>query len=202
MTIWAAIPVKPLSEGKSRLANALSQETRIHLNARLFQRTLAAVSIVFPPAFIIVVSRDPDLRHIATSRGMQAIAEQGNELNAALFEAAALTPPTDGLLAISTDLPNLIPEDVRAMLAETEPPVTIAPDRAGIGTNALLTIPAACIPFRFGPDSFARHLSAANEHGITARIITRPGLAFDLDTEADLPLCPPEFLKKSSQKNW
>jgi 2-phospho-L-lactate guanylyltransferase (CobY/MobA/RfbA family) len=58
----------------------------------------------------------------------------------------------------------------------------------------LLTTPAACIPFRFGPDSFASHLSAANARRISARTITRPGLAFDLDTEADLPVCPPEFL--------
>ena len=194
MTLWAAIPVKPLAEGKSRLATALSQQARTRLNANLFQHTLATVSAVFPPARIIVITRDFSLRDIATARGMQAIAEQGFELNAALFEAAARIPPTDGMLAISTDLPNLTPEDLLAMLAESDSPVVIAPDRAATGTNALLTTPAACIPFRFGPDSFASHLSAANARGISARTITRPGLAFDLDTEADLPVCPPEFL--------
>jgi len=194
MKIWAAIPVKPLAEGKSRLAGALSLEARIRLNARLFRHTLDTVSAVFDPAHIIVVSRDSAPRDIAAARGMQVIAERGNELNAALFEAAAFIPPTDGLLAISTDLPNLSPEDVQAMLAELEPPVVIAPDREHQGTNALLTIPAARIPYRFGPNSFARHLAAAAEHNITPRTITRLGLAFDLDTEADLPLCPPEFL--------
>jgi 2-phospho-L-lactate guanylyltransferase len=194
MTIWAAIPVKPLAEGKSRLANALSQEARLRLNANLFKHTLAAVGAVFPPACIIVVTRDFSLREIATSSGVQAIAEQGFALNAALFEAAANIPPGDGMLAISTDLPNLTPEDLLAMLAESESPVVIAPDRAGKGTNALLTIPAACIPFRFGPDSFAAHLAAAKAANITARIVNRPGLAFDLDRQADLPLCPPEFL--------
>jgi 2-phospho-L-lactate guanylyltransferase len=194
MTIWAAIPVKPLAEGKSRLANALSQEARIRLNANLFKHTLAAVGAVFPPACIIVVTRDSSLRDIATAGGMQAIAERGFELNAALFEAAARIPPAGGMLAISTDLPNLTPEDVFSMLAESESPIVIAPDRAGKGTNALLTSPAACIPFRFGPDSLKSHQSAADARGIRARLITRPGLAFDLDTEFDLPLCPPEFL--------
>jgi len=194
MTIWAAIPVKPLAEGKSRLANALSQEARLRLNANLFKHTLAAVSAVFPPARIIVVTRDSALRDIAAAAGMQTIAEQGFALNAALFEAAASIPPAGGMLAISTDLPNLTPEDVLSMLAEPESPMVIAPDRAGKGTNALLTMPAACVPFRFGPDSFASHLSAATARAITARIVRRPGLAFDLDTEADLPLCPPEFL--------
>jgi 2-phospho-L-lactate guanylyltransferase len=194
MTLWAAIPVKPLAEGKSRLATALSPQARTRLNANLFRHTLAVVSAVFPPACIIVVTRDFSLRDIATSSGVQAIAEQGFELNAALFEAAARIPPADGMLAISTDLPKLTPEDVFAMLAESESRVVIAPDRAGQGTNALLTTPAACIPFRFGPDSFASHLSAAEARGISARAITRPGLAFDLDTQADLPACPPEFL--------
>jgi 2-phospho-L-lactate guanylyltransferase len=194
MTLWAAIPVKPLAEGKSRLANALSPEARTRLNAKLFQHTLAVVSAVFPPAHIIVVTRDAALRDIATARGMRAIAEQGFELNAALNDAAASIRPTDGLLAISTDLPNLTPEDVSAMLEQTESPIAIAPDRAGKGTNALLTVPGACIPFQFGPDSLKAHLAAAEQRKIATQIITRYGLAFDLDTENDLAICPPEFL--------
>ncbi len=194
MKIWAAIPVKPLAEGKSRLAAALSPESRIRLNARLFQHTLAIVSTVFDPAHIIVVSREAALRDIAAAQGMHIIAEQGDELNAALDEAAAYPPASDGLLSISTDLPNLTPEDLHSMLQEIESPVAIAPDREQKGTNALLTIPAACIPYSFGPNSFSKHLSAAAERNIIARIISRPGLAFDLDTEADLPLCPDGFL--------
>jgi 2-phospho-L-lactate guanylyltransferase len=193
MTLWAVIPVKPLAEGKSRLASALSPAARIRLNGNLFQRTLATVSAVFPSANIIVVTRDSSLRDIATAGGMHAIAEQGFELNAALYEAAASIPPGDGMLAISTDLPRLTAEDVFLMLT-AEAAIAIAPDRAGNGTNALRTTPAACIPFRFGADSFANHISAAHDGGIPACVITRPGLAFDLDTESDLALCPPEFL--------
>jgi 2-phospho-L-lactate guanylyltransferase len=194
MKIWAAIPVKPLAEGKSRLAGLLGADARIRLNARLFQHTLDIVSTVFDPAYIIVVSRDAALRELAAARGTRVIAEQGNELNAALAEAAALPAADDGLISISTDLPRLTPEDLRAMLAEIETPVAIAPDRGRQGTNALLTIPAACIPYQFGPDSFAKHLAAAATRGMAARIISRPGLAFDLDTKADLALCPSRFL--------
>jgi 2-phospho-L-lactate guanylyltransferase len=194
MKIWAAIPVKPLAEGKSRLAHMLSHEARIRLNAHLFRHTLDIVSAVFDPAYIIVVSRDAALRELAAARGARIIAEHGNELNAALVEAAALPTGGDGLLSVSTDLPSLTPEDLRAMLMAVETPVAIAPDRERKGTNALLTIPAACIPYRFGPDSFAKHLAVAATRGISASIISRPGLAFDLDTEADLALCPPKFL--------
>jgi 2-phospho-L-lactate guanylyltransferase len=193
MKIWAAIPVKPIAEGKSRLAGALSPHVRERLNAMLFSQTLDAVAAIFPAENIIVVSRDAALRTLATARGMNAIAEQGDALNAALCEAAAFVGQ-DALLAISTDLPEIKPAEVRAMLTQAEKPgraVAIAPDRAQRGTNALFTAPAGCIPFSFGEESFAAHLAAAKDAGIEPTIIKRPGLAFDLDLPEDLPLCPP-----------
>jgi len=195
MTIWAAIPVKPISEGKSRLAAALSLPARERLNNNLFRKTLNAVAAVFAAENVIVVSRDASLREQATARGMRAIAEQGDDLNDALYEAASLVQ-NDALLAISIDLPEITPEDVRAMLLECEgraPAVAIAPDRAQRGTNALFTSPAACIPFRFGEHSFSAHLEAAQRAGIVPAIITRPGLAFDLDLPEDLLRCPPDL---------
>lgn len=191
MTIWAAIPVKPLSEGKSRLKGALSPQARERLNLTLFRRTLDAVAAVFPPENVIVVSRDESLRAQANARGMRTIAEQGDGLNEALNEARDLAR-NDPLLAISTDLPELAPEEVRAMLRQGRPgpAVAIAPDRARRGTNALFTAPAGCIPFRFGEESFAAHLKAARYAGIEPEIVTRPGLAFDLDLPEDLRLCP------------
>ncbi len=192
MTIWAAIPVKPISEGKSRLAAVLSLQARERLNAVLFRQTLDAVVSVFAAKNVIVVSRDAGLRELAEARGMRAVAEQGDNLNDALTQAAKLVED-DALLAISTDLPEINPEDVRAMLFQVRPGVAIAPDRARRGTNALFTAPAGCIPFRFGQDSFAAHFEASRSAGIAPAIITRPGLAFDLDMPEDLAACPPSM---------
>ena len=190
MSLWAVIPVKPADEGKSRLAGALPPQARERLNITLFHRTLDTLGAILPAANIIIISRDGAFRDSAISRGMRAITEQGHTLNGALYEAARIVGH-DAMLAISTDLPELTPDDVRAMLPAADQPgraMTIAPDRARHGTNALFTAPAACIPFRFGNDSFSVHLNAARDAGIEPGIITRPGLAFDLDLPEDLKL--------------
>lgn len=190
MTFWVAIPVKPAAEGKSRLAPALPPDARTRLNARLFRHTFAAVAEACPPERIIVVSRDVALLAEAAAHGARTIAERGFDLNDALAETLPVAGE-DGLLAISTDLPELSPADVRAMLGlagAKRPAVAIAPDRQGIGTNALFTAPAGCIPFRFGEASFAAHLDAARRLGIEPAIVGRPGLAFDLDRPEDLRL--------------
>jgi 2-phospho-L-lactate guanylyltransferase len=46
--------------------------------------------------------------------------------------------------------------------------------------------PVDAIPFRFGPGSFDAHLAAARAAGVPTAVVERPGLAFDLDTPADL----------------
>jgi 2-phospho-L-lactate guanylyltransferase len=190
MTLWAAIPVKPLAEGKSRLAAALSPQARERLNSLLFRQTLDAVGAVIRPENVIVVSRDASLRDAAAARGMRVIAERGNTLNEALGEALEVAQG-GALLAISTDLPEITSDDVRAMLIPADGPgVSIAPDRAGRGTNALFTVPAGCVPFCFGDDSFAAHLAAARRRGIGPKIVSRPGLAFDLDLPDDMRFCP------------
>jgi len=193
MTIWAVIPVKPIAEGKSRLARALSPPARERLNAILFRQTLDAVSAVIPARNIMVISRDGALLEQAASRGMRAIAEQGNALNDALNQAARLAPD-QALLAISTDLPGITAQDVSAMLADLSyPAVAIAPDRAKRGTNALFMAQSGCIPFRFGEDSFTAHVEESRRQGIEPKIIARPNLAFDLDLPEDLRLCPPDW---------
>jgi 2-phospho-L-lactate/phosphoenolpyruvate guanylyltransferase len=193
MSVWAVLPVKPAEEGKSRLAEALPKGARARLNRKLFRHTLDAVCSVFAPEQVIVVSRDSALLGIAAAIGAHSLTEQGEGLNAALTQAAALPPPQAGLLAISTDLPTLTAADLHAML-EQPGPVIIAPDRAGQGTNALLTRPVGCIPYLFGDDSFRRHSEAAARSGLAIYAIHRPGLAFDLDLPDDLHFCPANLL--------
>ena len=64
--------------------------------------------------------------------------------------------------------------------------VAIAPDRAGHGTNGLALRPLDAIAFRFGVESHAAHLAEAEAAGVPLVEVHRPGLAFDLDTPADL----------------
>jgi 2-phospho-L-lactate guanylyltransferase len=189
MTVWAIIPAKPATEGKSRLTGSLPPDVRARLNLNLFRHTLSIAGSVFAPANIIVISRDPAFLGLAHAAGARAVAEHGYELNQALHQAALIPPANDAVLTISTDLPNLAAADLHAMLLGRTA-IAIAPDRAEQGTNALLTSPAAIIPYQFGEGSFARHRDSAGLAGKVPRIVSRPGLAFDLDTPEDLLLCP------------
>ena len=66
------------------------------------------------------------------------------------------------------------------------PIIALAPDRAGLGTNALLTTPPSHAPLAFGVGSFARHQALARRAGVEPLIFHSPGLAFDVDTLPDL----------------
>jgi 2-phospho-L-lactate guanylyltransferase len=111
-------------------------------------------------------------------------------LNAGLDQARAeaLDDDVDVLTVLHGDLPNLAPEDIDALVAALPTPrgVAIAPDRAGTGTNGLAQSPPDAIGFAFGAGSLARHRAAADEAGVPVRVVERPGLAFDVDTPADL----------------
>ena len=79
---------------------------------------------------------------------------------------------------LHADLPLLRPEDLVAVW-EADAPAVLAPSRDG-GTS--LFCGSGPMRFSYGPGSFPRHLARAPD----AAIVSRPGLALDLDTPADL----------------
>lgn len=189
MTVRIIIAVRPVDDGKSRLAAALSPAQRTALNLRLFNHVLTVATASLPAAQCLVISRSADLLRRAANVGAQPVREEASSLNGALEQAAAVAT-ADGasaILSLSTDLPMLDINDVRAMLdAVPRGGIAIAPDEGGSGTNALLLSPPALIPYRYGPGSFSAHSAAAHAAGITPVIVRRPGLAIDIDTPADL----------------
>jgi 2-phospho-L-lactate guanylyltransferase len=191
MNIWAVIPARPLEEGKSRLAAILPPAERLRLNETFFRQTLDVVAGVVGPARTLAVSRSAALLRIAQSMGVGAFAEQEPYgLNEALGQAAQAVRAqgAEGILTISCDLPFLVPDDLRALIAAAEEGagMVIAGDRDGSGTNALVLSPVGAIAYRYGAQSFAIHQAAAGEAKLTTRTIQRIGLAFDVDTPADL----------------
>jgi 2-phospho-L-lactate guanylyltransferase len=111
-------------------------------------------------------------------------------LNAGLEQARreALADGIDTLVVLHGDLPNLATDDVAALLDAVPPRagVAIAPDRGGSGTNGLAMRPPDAIAFRFGIGSFAAHCAEAQAADVPLFEVHRAGLAFDLDTPADL----------------
>ena len=186
MKIRAIIPVKSFGEGKGRLSTVLGVAERNALNVELLDHTLS-VTAAFPGASrTIVVSPDRDVLDRAEAAGAQSLLDVAGDLNAALNCAAghAADHGADGILIVPVDLPWSKPGDLLA-LASCRRAVAIAPDRHGIGTNALYVAPPDALPFRFGGDSFLAHLAEAQEAGLNAKILTLPNLAFDIDTPDD-----------------
>jgi 2-phospho-L-lactate guanylyltransferase len=183
----AIIAVRPAGEGKSRLAETLSNEERISLNYKFFRHVFSVAKEVFPADEIIVVSRSGEFLDEARRGGAYAHLESSHDLNAALAEGArvAVERGATELLSLSSDLPFLRADDLRAMLASSGD-VVIATDRQRIGTNALLMQRPFAIPFLYGEASLSAHLAAAEQAGLVATVIDRLGLARDIDTPADL----------------
>lgn len=185
MSLRIVIPVRPLGQGKTRLSPALSGPARAELARAMFAHVQDVARTLAP---VHVISRDPAVLAMTD----HPIRESGEGLNPALEQAARELGGTGPLLALSADLPLLSGEDLAAMIALLDKAeVVTAPDRAGLGTNALLLGRPRLIPYRFGPDSLAAHRMLAEQAGLRFVLCHRAGLASDVDRPEDLALLPP-----------
>jgi len=190
MTLFALIPVKPFRNGKARLADVLSPESRAALCRRMFEHVLDAACAARGVDGVAVVSRDETVRVIAESRGADYVEEtETGGLNEALMLARAHATGrlATAVMALPADLAFVTSADIAELArAATPPAITIAPDEDGEGTNALLLAPPELTGFSFGTGSFEAHCAAARKAGVDPAIVERPGLTFDVDTAADL----------------
>lgn len=200
-SLWIAVPVKPLAEGKSRLASVLSADERRSLARRLYERTLDVVVRSDSAAGVLVISRDWDVLALARRMGATALAEETNGngsrdreagLNRAVVQAAgwARQQGADALLVLPADLPLLQPANVNELIRVwdgRERSVVLAPSRTG-GTNGLLLAPPDGIAPAFGPESFNRHLALAQAAGLRCTVVESPALALDVDTPEEYVL--------------
>lgn len=202
--LWVIIPAKPLDEGKSRLASALTDQERHGLARRLLARTLGVVLSVPGLAGVMVISRDAEILALAEGYGDGVLAlpekadgralsgEKEWGLNQAVVQAAefARQEGGDGLLFLPTDLPLLQADDIHALVRAWNGRadcVVIAPSHDG-GTNALLLAPPNAIAPAFGVESFARHVRLAREKGLSVEVVESEGLAWDVDTPEEYRL--------------
>ncbi len=187
MSCFVVMAVKAADEGKSRLSNALDAAKRKQLNIRMFRHVFDVVRKVVAAENIIVISRSEALLDEARAGGAHGLEESGSELNAALAQASTIAVDlgATSLLTLSSDLPFLEANDLRAMLTVSGD-IVIATDRVGIGTNALLIRKPFAMSYRYGGESLAAHKAAAAEAGLSITVLERPGLARDIDTPDDL----------------
>jgi 2-phospho-L-lactate guanylyltransferase len=175
LTTWTAVvPIKAAAERKTRLAGDLSLVDRERLTERLLRGVIGALDASRRIARIIVLSGTPP-----GMAGVDWVRDEGRGLNTELAKVTVAGP----LLIIHADLPLIDAGDIVALLDAAAHGGAIAPDRHGLGTNALAFGDGRRPELRFGPGSLARH-RAQPPGGL--KLVERPGLALDIDTADDL----------------
>ena len=181
-----ALPVKSLTEAKTRLAPVLEPLERAALTLAMLEDALDA-TLALPGWESWVVSPDDAVLEVAARRGARAVVEETATLPAAIHqvETDALGLGADALAVLLPDIPLVTPAALTRAV-HTLGPAVIAPALDEVGTNLLLRRPPDVVPAAFGPDSYRRHLQAAAELDIPVSVVERRELGFDLDAPDDI----------------
>ncbi|MCB2020692.1 MAG: 2-phospho-L-lactate guanylyltransferase [Burkholderiaceae bacterium] len=185
------IPVKPLTQGKSRLADLLGDSARTTLNRQLLARTLDRAAVYPGADRSLVVSRCVEVLSIARERGFHVLSEPADDgLNLAARRGTywALEAGATAMLVMPVDLPLGNAENLRALVdgaPSDEPVCVLVPDQHGRGTNLLYQSPLALFSYAFGPDSLMRHSLLAERHLLRPVLLGHSCFGFDIDEPAD-----------------
>lgn len=186
MTCWAVTPIKAPQHCKTRLQRALSETARVELVASMLRHVVETASAAAGVDKVMVLSPS---RHTLPA-AVPLLPDSGAGLNAELMHALRLATEAgvERLLIIAADLPALTRQDVEALARHPSNVCAIAPDRAGVGTNALsLSLPAANdFVFQFGSDSFNLHCAEITRLKLEVAVLRTPTLALDIDKPANL----------------
>lgn len=189
--VWALVPAKSFDRGKSRLRPALSDGARVAFARALFDHVLGALTASRVLDGILVATDSPTVAEAARALGAAVRPDALGATTLAQVIDGGLGELTEGgartALVLMADLPRLLPDDVRALLAAAEShEVVIARAADGHHTNALALSPPGCIATAFGrADSFEAHLAAARAAALAVAVIENPRLAFDVDGPED-----------------
>jgi 2-phospho-L-lactate guanylyltransferase len=186
---WIVIPSLGFARGKSRLAPVLAPPERRAFSRACFRHVLKAARETVGARHTLVVSSAREALGLARRSGAVALVERRRNLNESARQATnfALRRGAHAVIVVHSDLPALEARELAQLAAPLARGrgVVLAPDREKSGTNAIAIRSGERFNYRFGPASFAKHLSEARRRRLPARIVTSPGLANDVDTPQD-----------------
>ena len=167
-------------EGKTRLH--ASRRSRRELSLAMLGDVLAAALAVGTAR---VVTSDSDGAVLARESGADVVGDPGDGQGPAVRAALKGVRP-GAIVIVNADVPCVVPDDLRALLAAT-PAGGVALVEALDGTTNALSIPAPEVfaPL-YGPDSAARFRSHIESLGLHSVSVAVPNLADDVDTVEDL----------------
>ena len=185
---WAFIPVKGLTESKTRLSEYLGERKKLFVQA-LLQDVLSSATQSGIYNRIIVISPDEKVEAIARDGGTGFLKQTGFGLNRAVEQAnrIALKENVASLTTILADIPLSDPQDFRETfeMHRESRCVVLGPSLKG-GTNIMLASPPRSIRPRYGRWSYSKHLRDAQVSGLDVYSVSNPRISFDIDTVNDL----------------
>ena len=186
---WAVIPVKGLTESKTRLSTYLQGDKRRILveallddvlSSAIRSRVFGTIMVISPDENVSSRIRPPEVSFLKqTGIGLNRAVEHANRL-ATLGHASSLT-------TVLADIPLVEPGDFKDIVSLGSPGrrVAMAPSMKG-GTNVMLTSPPGAISPSYGRWSYSKHLRRAQAGGLDAYSISNGRVSFDIDTMSDL----------------
>tara|TARA_Y100000588_G_scaffold383493_1_gene472938 strand:- start:975 stop:1628 length:654 start_codon:yes stop_codon:yes gene_type:complete len=204
--MWAVLPAKDFNDAKQRLASVLDAEARRGLFQAMFEDVLSTLCSVDDLQGVLVVTRDDTAAALAEKHGAQVLREEENRGQTAAVEAGArwlIAQGVDGMIALPGDVPLVPSSEISEVLAvhERSKGMTIVPAQDERGSNCIAVSPPDLISFHFGNDSFKPHLRAAEDAGVTAKIVRLAGIGLDIDRPDDLAALI-EAEGNSRAQNW
>ncbi len=188
------VPVKPLSEAKSRLASALPIEARQSLVRAMLADVLAAVRAAHAGP-LIVLSPDDAYDDLIARAGARHLQDAGTGYRAAveLGLASDEVRRSGSALVIPADQPRAQPHDIARALGALAQAEVVMVEAVDGGTGALGLSPPDAIPLAFGECSAAAHRRLAHQDGRRFVELDCPSLAHDVDHFEELldPTAPP-----------
>ncbi len=200
-SIVAVVPMKPLSQSKTRLSGVLSQQERAALSLAMFSSVVAAAREAL--GVVWVVGGDEAVKLTAEGLGAAWLEDPGNDLNGSLsFALDRACGDGKSAIYLPADLPFVTAADITkiAQASNGGETLTLSPAQQDGGTNAMLIPKCLSFPPLLGKNSFRLHEQQASSLGIPYTVCLSDGLALDLDTPDDLALCErlqPGFLSKT-----
>lgn len=187
---WVIVPAKSFALAKRRLSPLLSDSERAMLARMMLADVLGAATGV------------PGLRNIAVVANSDGVAREAVRLGALVIDDGEAAGTNDaikaGLAAVERlggrcvvilpgDVPAVLSQDISGLLvAAKRGHIAIVPATRDGGTNALAISRPEQLKPCFGVQSFAHHVSAANQIGIKPKVVLNERLGLDIDQPGDL----------------
>lgn len=201
------LPIKDLRNAKQRLTAVLTPGERFGLAQAMLADTIRAVGGVQRADKIFVVTNYEPAMEIAAKNSWDVLREEQQISESASVDYASRLCAERGvtaLLRLPLDLPLVQANDIDDLLATecAAPAAVMVPSRDGTGTNAILRTPPRLFPSHFGPNSFAKHRSEAEQAGASIIVRRNERLEMDVDDESDLRALLRRDLTDTATGRW